>query len=652
MILKSVELNNYGAFKGSNAIDFSQPSIKRVTLIGGLNGSGKTTIFESIQLCLFGSRSELHKENNESYIKFLEAKINRDSDKKNGCAIKLVINLSDDVEIENDLTLVRSWKLTTSGIKEELEVFQNDILDTDLSENWIEFISSIISPSLSKLFLFDSEKILKYAEPAETSKLLIQGIQTLIGADLIVNLEDDLGLLKKNILKDANPEEESEMDETESEINKNKKLLDKLLLQRNQILSKLETFKDEYEKVQLQFQAKGFKTHEKVEELERQIIDLKSNISTLVKDQINLASRSLPLKMPTKHIRFIEKEANKASEFFNAQNKIDAWKERDKFFMELLGDELSKTKQTQIKKALNDEIKNKSEILKSNISSDYFSKSFEIDALNSEINSNSLQAKKNTKDIHAMEKKLEALEKSLARVPDDQISKKLFSKRDKLLKDISASEVKLDNLNSEIETKEISLSQLQGRFKKQFDERIDQLQSSSIQKSQLSKIKVAERILQRYNKEIITRSLSSFESMIADKFKYLNRKESLISHISIDRDHFTIQAFNKNQEILLKDLSAGERQLLAISILWSLYELSQTKVPVVIDTPLARLDSKHRSQLVTKYFPVAGVQTVILSTDEEIIGQYYKAFKPYVGKEYLCSEKPKTQQAEIKEGYF
>ena len=77
---------------------------------------------------------------------------------------------------------------------------------------------------------------------------------------------------------------------------------------------------------------------------------------------------------------------------------------RDKFFMELLGNELPKTKQTMIKKALNDEIKNKSEILKSNISSDYFSKSFEIDALSSEIDSNSSQAKKNTKDIQAMEK--------------------------------------------------------------------------------------------------------------------------------------------------------------------------------------------------------------------------------------------------------
>ena len=86
--------------------------------------------------------------------------------------------------------------------------------------------------------------------------------------------------------------------------------------------------------------------------------------------------------------------------------------------------------------------------------------------------------------------------------------------------------------------------------------------------------------------------------MITDKFKYLNRKESLIANIIIDRDEFNIQAFNAvKQEILLKDLSAGERQLLAISILWTLYELSQTKVPVVIDTPLARLDSKHRAQL-------------------------------------------------------
>ena len=135
---------------------------------------------------MFGSLSELHKEDDRksvSYNKFLESKINRQSDKSIGTAITLVINITEDSDISNDIKIIRSWKKTTSGIKEQVEVFQNDLLDIDLTDNWIEFISSIISPSLSKLFLFDGEKILKYAEPNETSKLLIHGIQTLMGAD-------------------------------------------------------------------------------------------------------------------------------------------------------------------------------------------------------------------------------------------------------------------------------------------------------------------------------------------------------------------------------------------------------------------------------------------------------------------------------------
>ena len=87
--------------------------------------------------------------------------------------------------------------------------------------------------------------------------------------------------------------------------------------------------------------------------------------------------------------------------------------------------------------------------------------------------------------------------------------------------------------------------------------------------------------------------------------------------------------------------------------MWSLSELSKTNIPVIIDTPLGRLDSKHRTQLITKYFPEAGPQTIILSTDEEIIGSYYKTFKPYIGKQYLCSENKKAPGSGlIKEGYF
>ena len=148
--------------------------------------------------------------------------------------------------------------------------------------------------------------------------------------------------------------------------------------------------------------------------------------------------------------------------------------------------------------------------------------------------------------------------------------------------------------------------------------------------------------------------MNSIEKLVTQKFKYLIRKESFVESFSIERDTYILSAKDvKAKNIELIDLSAGERQILAISILWSLSELSKTSIPVIIDTPLGRLDSKHRNQLITKYFPEAGPQTIILSTDEEIIGQYYKTFKPYVGKEYICSEnKKETGTGVIQEGYF
>ena len=307
MIIRNVQLHNYGPFKGSHSIDLAQPSIKRVTLIGGLNGSGKTSIFEAIQLCLFGTQSNLHRENRRahSYSKFLEAKVNRDTPSNTRCAINLTLNLSDDTDIKEDIILERSWTKTTKGTKESFEVTRNGMIDVVLSENWIEFISTIISPALSKLFLFDGEKILKYAEPAETSKLLIQGIETLIGADLITNLEEDLALLKKNILKDTSPDLQSELTETEEEIDELKKRLNKDGSRLQKLKDKNEVTKKLYEEVETKFRAKGIKSFEKIEKLEADVLDLKTKIALLKKDQVNIASGVMPLKLVKNNIESI-----------------------------------------------------------------------------------------------------------------------------------------------------------------------------------------------------------------------------------------------------------------------------------------------------------------------------------------------------------
>ena len=110
---------------------------------------------------------------------------------------------------------------------------------------------------------------------------------------------------------------------------------------------------------------------------------------------------------------------------------------------------------------------------------------------------------------------------------------------------------------------------------------------------------------------------------------------------------------HKFGEVIPTDrLSAGERQLLAISTLWGLARVSGRPLPNIIDTPLGRLDSKHRSNLIENYFPNASHQVIILSTDEEINQSYLEKLKTRVGKSYELYYSDETASTEIRDGYF
>ena len=91
---------------------------------------------------------------------------------------------------------------------------------------------------------------------------------------------------------------------------------------------------------------------------------------------------------------------------------------------------------------------------------------------------------------------------------------------------------------------------------------------------------------------------------------------------------------------------------MVISLLWSLALCSKKKLPVIIDTPLSRLDSAHRVSLIETYFPQAGEQTIILSTDSEIDRNYYDIMKENIGDEYTLLYDDETKATTVIEGYF
>lgn len=126
-----------------------------------------------------------------------------------------------------------------------------------------------------------------------------------------------------------------------------------------------------------------------------------------------------------------------------------------------------------------------------------------------------------------------------------------------------------------------------------------------------------------------------------------------MSKISVDPDTLDVTIFDiEGNELLKNQLSAGEQQMFAVSIVWALALTSGYKAPVIIDTPMARLDSENRANFVKNYLPAASSQVVVLSTDEEIIGRYHDMIRSNVIDYYTLQYREDEQCTSIINGYF
>jgi len=128
-----------------------------------------------------------------------------------------------------------------------------------------------------------------------------------------------------------------------------------------------------------------------------------------------------------------------------------------------------------------------------------------------------------------------------------------------------------------------------------------------------------------------------------------------VHRIAIDTETFSLSLYDlKSKPVPKHRLSAGEKQLLAIAFLWGLAKVSGRRLPVAIDTPLGRLDSSHRNNLVERYFPAASHQVILLSTDTEIGKPEVETLRQNeaIAREYLLKYDSSTRQTTIEPGYF
>ena len=138
-----------------------------------------------------------------------------------------------------------------------------------------------------------------------------------------------------------------------------------------------------------------------------------------------------------------------------------------------------------------------------------------------------------------------------------------------------------------------------------------------------------------------------------EMYRQLSSKSGLIKDLLIDPKTYEVSLHDRHGSTIRKSgLSAGEKEIFAIALLWGLAQTSQLRLPIIIDTPLSRLDSSHRQHIVHDYFPNAGEQVVILSTDTEVDEAYYAQLGPYLSGAGMLQFDQRQELTTFQPGYF
>ena len=160
-------------------------------------------------------------------------------------------------------------------------------------------------------------------------------------------------------------------------------------------------------------------------------------------------------------------------------------------------------------------------------------------------------------------------------------------------------------------------------------------------------------VLREFKVRLQREKVAKLSSTATKCFRELVEKDSLVSEIKIDPSTLDVTILDLDgNELLKSQLSAGEQQMFAVAIVWALALTSGYKAPVIIDTPMARLDSSHRANFVTKYLPAASSQVIVLSTDEEVYGRYLDLVRDNVVDYYTLLYREEEQCTSIVHGYF
>ena len=656
MILDEIVLHNFGLYADRQSITLTPPSADRpVILFGGLNGAGKTTLLDAFQVCLYGPFAKIADRNSVSYQDYLARSVHRGSKAKEA-AIEIAFRHTIEGQ-EDHYRLHRSWKVTPSGCKEHFQVLKNDQLDIALADNWISQVEDLFPPNIAHLFLFDGEQIEGYAAHENSQRLIGSAIQNLLGLDIVDQLEKDLQVYeRRKRTEEKDDAGRSEIKEAEATLKELRRRIETL----KQEQAALRTHKLDRKRKAL---ADADKQYRKLGELYDQraaIEQRKSEAEARTEEGAallrDLAAGELPLVLVRGLLESSQTRDAEEEEGRRAREVSSVLEDRDKKILkrlrsESIDDSALKALQTYLAKDRRQRKKQGAQEtvldLLPEVRADLHS--LIRDQLDNQVRDGRTALQRQADARSAAEH----IQIEHASIPSSDAIAEVLSIRDELREEIEKLEAEFAALSAEIErtTREIERRQQSLTRILEADAKIEAGRQD--RERILRHTGKVRGTLGQFRQAVIARHVKRIEQLVLESYQQLLRKGSLVTRLTIDPEKFNLTLYGRDGSVLTAErLSAGERQLLAIALLWGLAKASGRPLPTAIDTPLGRLDTSHRMHLVERYFPYASHQVLLFSTDEEITGPYLQSLKPYIGRSYHLAYDDTGGSTHVLPGYF
>jgi len=658
VILDHIVIENFGAFRGRQEAELTTSPGRPIVLFGGMNGGGKTTLLDAIQLAFYGPRARLSNRGRGGYRDYLRDSIHRGADPGEGASITLRFRRCLDGE-SHSFELQRHWRLGVKGIEEGLRVLRDGLPDDILTEHWDETIASFLPVGIAHLFFFDGEQIKDLADGGHAAEIIGTGINSLLGVDLLERLSADLRVFERGVRKEQDQRDEDpvrqQIVQAEGEAAQIDRELERIALAEGAKVNEASRAAKVLRDLEERFQSAGGDLYLRHAELEAAQTDLERQKTQAEEELRELIAGPIPLGLVTELLATVAEQARHETRIRHARILDAALAERDQALMEALeGEHLDSEVQQRIASLLAADRLSRGGLAQESMildADDQFPARVDhlrcVQIPQAEDRASSLTAR-----IRSLDESLARVVSELERVP---AAASIAALQRTLQEAQAAHAAKLAEIEELRARRAMLLSQ-----QKVVMERIDRLglralDSELEQDEHARMLKHSARVretLGRLRSRIVGRHTETIESLMLESFRSLLRKTDLVRDLRIDPATFApTLTGNDGKPLPFDRLSAGERQLLATAMLWGLARASGRPIPTIIDTPLGRLDSSHRRNLVERYFPQVSHQVILLSTDEEIVGSYYEAIEPYVTTTYLLAPVA-CGRTEILTGYF